>query len=186
MKKLYQLAPTLPFCCILGATLPILPPPSSWTHCCSPKFPFTFAGAYLCSLGVCSRVQTSDRRRCSSSPWRQEHHKGVMETAEPKIKHESQACHTQDMRPGMHTHMLTHLHQLSHRVQLHYIGHGHHVGEHPPEPGSASMSWAGDLAQGLLQSTGCLQLWALEWLGPYCAHLIHTSLQQTILNWWWV
>lgn len=133
-----------------GATLAILPRPSSWTHCRSPKRPFTFTGAHLCSLGVSSRVQTSDRRRCSSSPWRQEQHECVMEAAEPKIKHESQACHRQDMRPGMHTHMLTHLHQLSHRVQLHYVGHGHHVGEHSPEPGSASMSWAGDLAQGLL------------------------------------
>lgn len=82
----------------------------------------------------------------------------------------------------MHTHarILSHLRRLSCRVQAHtqHVA----IAAEPPELGSASMLLVSGLAQGP-QLTGCLQLWALELLGPHCCQpLIYALLQQALLN----
>lgn len=146
--------------------------------------PFMFTGARRCSWDVCSKVQTSDSSRCSSSPHRDESITRVSWKIQCQIKHESQACHTQHM--GTHAHTHTHFHQVSHRVQLHlhstwpsggcrvpWSRFTEHVTGWWPHPQSASQRLS--------------ELWALGLLGPHCCHpFTHALPQQTMLNWWLV
>ena len=128
--------------------------------------------ARLCSLDVCSRVQTSDSK-CSSSPERDESVTRVSWKPQRQKKHGSQAY------PTWHRHTLSHLYQLHRRVQqLHH--------RMCTSPGSTAP--VGRVQQACQSSCpsprATVNRWpAISGLGIAGFTLCHSLLQPAVWNW---